>query len=153
MQEVSWPLEGAPHTVSSLQLPYLQRQVYLQDPMPNRHQGRFALNRSPQLKTQPQTLVYAVSWWNLRKVQTCLKDTSKPIWASLSEQKAELYREINNVYCGHWPELQEALGADEALWGRDYVFWHQDEPLTVIKEVFSPALCRHLGPMSALTPP
>ena len=33
-------------------------------------------------------------------------------------------------------------------WGRQYVFWHGRRPLTLIHEVFSPALQRFLGPLS-----
>jgi chorismate-pyruvate lyase len=148
MEEVSWSLDGAPHAVSSLKLPCLQRQVYLQECAPHMQaQPTQAEDSEPAL--QPQPLVYAVSWWNLSKVRNALKDTNKPIWASLSEQRVELYRELKNVYCGHWSELQTVFRSDDPLWGRDYVFWNSGEPLTVIREVFSPALCQHLGPLAA----
>jgi chorismate lyase len=148
MEEVSWPLQSAPPEVAMLQLPCLQRQVYLQDPSPQRHRhGSNSNGCAVHDVSTPQTLVHAVSWWNLRKVRQCLKDTSKPIWASLSEERMELYREINSVYYGHAPGLEAAFGVAGPFWGRDYVFWHRGEPLTVIQEAFSSALSEHLGPM------
>lgn len=44
----------------------------------------------------------------------------------------------------------EAVGEDderirEELWGRSYVFWRNGEPLTLVYEVFSPALSEFLG--------
>ena len=38
------------------------------------------------------------------------------------------------------------FGETGPFWGRQYFFWHNDKPLTLIYEVFSPALQRLLGP-------
>ena len=38
------------------------------------------------------------------------------------------------------------FGEAGPFWGRQYFFWHNDKPLTLIYEVFSPALQRLLGP-------
>ena len=35
------------------------------------------------------------------------------------------------------------------FWGREYIFWHSGQPLTLIHEIFSPALEKYLGPMNA----
>ena len=32
------------------------------------------------------------------------------------------------------------------FWGRQYIFWHDGRPLTLIYEVFSPVLQQLLGP-------
>ena len=147
--EVTWPLDGAPAAVNALALPCLQRQVYLQDPSPRRTKPSEDADASTVgSDVSSQTLVYATSWWNLQKVRHCLKDTSKPIWASLSEERMELYREINNVYLGTFEDLEEPFGVTGPMWGRDYTFWHRGEPLTVIKEVFSSALSQYLGPVA-----
>ena len=34
------------------------------------------------------------------------------------------------------------------FWGRQYLFWHGQRPLTLIHEVFSPSLQRFLGPLT-----
>lgn len=37
------------------------------------------------------------------------------------------------------------FGHQGPFWGRQYLFWHCQRPLTLIHEVFSPSLQRHLG--------
>ncbi|CAG9464556.1 unnamed protein product [Pedinophyceae sp. YPF-701] len=98
-----------------------------------------------------QALVYAASWWNADKVDTYLRDRSKPIWASLSEERLELHRQLCEVRYGRSPELEaaELLGHPGPFWARHYVFYHDGAPLTVIYEVFSTALADYLGPVFA----
>ncbi len=43
--------------------------------------------------------------------------------------------------------LEQQFGRPGPFWGRQYLFWHNGKPLTVIHEVFSPALEQFLGPM------
>ena len=54
-----------------------------------------------------RAMVYASSWWDAAHVSEYLKDTSRPIWESLSQGRIELYREIRQVYCGHSAFLEE----------------------------------------------
>lgn len=39
------------------------------------------------------------------------------------------------------------FGEPGPFWGRYYIFWHQGRALTVIHEVFSPAMRQWLGPV------
>jgi chorismate lyase len=48
------------------------------------------------------------------------------------------------VHCGCFPCRE--FGEAGPFWGRQYFFWHNEKPLTLIYEVFSPALQRLLGP-------
>lgn len=43
--------------------------------------------------------------------------------------------------------LGRMLGHQGPFWGRQYIFWNNRRPLTVIHEVFSPALQRYIGPL------
>lgn len=54
-----------------------------------------------------RAMVYASSWWDAAHVSEYLKDTSRPIWESLSQGRTELYRDIQQVYCGHSAYLEE----------------------------------------------
>lgn len=54
-----------------------------------------------------RAMVYASSWWDAAHVSEYLKDTSRPIWESLSQGRTELYRDIQQVYCGHSAFLEE----------------------------------------------
>ena len=42
--------------------------------------------------------------------------------------------------------LRREFGEEGPFWGRQYFFWHNNKPLTLIYEVFSPALHPQLGP-------
>ena len=57
-------------------------------------------------------LVYATSWWAAGEVGQYLKAVQEPIWDNLFRQKAELFREVEQIYWGHSAEL-ERLGS----WG------------------------------------
>lgn len=126
-----------PHEVSLLHPPMLQRQVLL----------RLRGSEASQFENGSAPLVYAASWWNATAVSEYLKDSSLPIWASLSKERLELYRDIHDIYYGDCPHLEDMFNSKGPFWGRDYVFWHDQEPLTVIHEVFSSALSEYLGSM------
>jgi chorismate lyase len=71
---------------------------------------------------------------------------SSPLTSCLS---ALLLHQIQSVYYGHNAYLEELLGMEGPLWGRQYFFWHQGRPLTLIYEVFSPHLAKYLGPVQS----
>lgn len=121
--------QHAPSEVALIEPPYLQRQVYLRSPAPDN-----------------AALVYAVSWWNANTIHHYLKNAAKPIWANLSQERTELFRDIRTVYYGHCPGLEREFQSAGPFWGRDYIFWHEGQPLTVIHEVFSTSLSEFLGP-------
>lgn len=133
--EVTADVSAAPAEVAELlEGPHLQRQVYLR-----------TAQAAPEATEEPSpVLVYAASWWNAGAVGEYLRDTSKPIWTNLSQERTELYRDIRRVYHGECEALRGPLGRSGPFWGRDYVFWHNGAPLTAIHEVFSPALSRYL---------
>jgi chorismate-pyruvate lyase len=155
MEELSGSLHDVPVEVALLKPPHLQRQVYLKDPSPPRVQRHDLAARAhasgaetgQQESSQPRILVYAASWWNADTVGCFLKDASKPIWASLSQERTELYRDIRTVYYGECADLESRFETTGPFWGRDYLFWHSGQPLTVIHEVFSTSLCDYLGPL------
>jgi len=110
------------------------------------------LQRETWLSVENRRLVYAVSWWDEATYQRYMKEESRTIWENLRDCKAELYREIRTIYRGQNPELSRAFelpeehsgndasaDASSYLWGRHYVFQHENRPLAVIYEAFSPA--------------
>jgi chorismate lyase len=78
-------------------------------------------------------------------VDDYLQNKSLPIWMSLAARKTELYRDIRQLVQGHCPALEEAFQCAGPFWGRYYFFWHDQKPLTLIYEVFSPAIQRYLN--------
>jgi len=95
-----------------------------------------------------ERLAYAASWWSSEKVNQYLENRSIPIWDSLSLMHTELYRDIRSIYCGHSDFLEEQFAHKGPFWGRHYLFWHHQKPITLIYEVFSPVLKKYLGEIS-----
>jgi chorismate-pyruvate lyase len=119
----------APAEVGELELPLIRRQVWL--------------------SCRGESLAWAESWWNQAAAQRHLQDRSLPIWRSLTADRAELFREVDGLARVSAPWLEERFGRSGPFWSRHYRFFRGGRELTVIREVFSPALERWLGPSSA----
>lgn len=117
---------AAPEQVGELEEPLLRRQVWL--------------------NCGGQTLGWAESWWNQAEAEAHLQDKRQPIWRSLTAGRAELFREVDGLGQVQAPWLEQRFGCAGPFWSRHYRFFRQGKELTVIREVFSPALERWLGP-------
>lgn len=93
-----------------------------------------------------QTLAWAESWWNTGQAAAHLRERNLPIWRSLTARRAELFREVDGLAQVDAPWLEERFGSPGPFWSRHYRFFRGGRELTVIREVFSPALERWLGP-------
>jgi chorismate-pyruvate lyase len=118
-----------PHEVGELAEPLLRRQVWL--------------------RCGTQTLAWAESWWNQALAETHLQQRDQPIWRSLTSDRAELFREVDGLAQVTAPWLEQRFGVGGPFWSRHYRFFRGGLPLTVIREVFSPALETWLGPATA----
>ncbi|HCV57586.1 MAG TPA: DUF98 domain-containing protein, partial [Synechococcales bacterium UBA12195] len=90
-------------------------------------------------------LAWAESWWNQQQAEEHLKEKDQPIWRSLTSNRAELFREVDGVALVQADWLHERLQGEGPFWSRHYRFFRKGQPLTVIREVFSPKLERWLG--------
>ena len=115
-----------PPEVAELELPLLRRQVWL--------------------RCGGQTLAWAESWWNQAQAESNLQQREQPIWRSLTSNRAELFREVDGLAQVEAPWLEARFGSRGPFWSRHYRFFRGGQPLTVIREVFSPALETWLGP-------
>ncbi|MEB3332165.1 MAG: chorismate lyase [Synechococcaceae cyanobacterium] len=120
---------GAPAEVAELDLPLLRRQVWL--------------------LCGGETLAWAESWWNRSAAEAHLRDRRQPIWSSLTAGRAELFREVDGLGQVQAAWLESRFEQPGPFWSRHYRFFRQGRELTVIREVFSPALERWLGPALA----
>lgn len=126
MSPIGSDRDNAPAGIEAVPTPRLRRQVWLRT-------------------ASGQRLAYAVSWWDAQEVDEYLQNRSLPIWDNLSQLHTELYRDIQGIYYGHSPELEQAFEQPSPFWGRHYLFWHNGQPLTLIYEVFSPYLKKYLS--------
>ncbi|MDX2241338.1 MAG: chorismate lyase [Leptolyngbyaceae cyanobacterium bins.302] len=128
MSAIGMDLDNAPPQIQVVPGPRLRRQVWLRT-------------------ASGQRLAYATSWWEASHVDDYLQNKSLPIWLSLTRLRTELYRDVQGLYYGNSPELEQAFGQEGPFWGRHYLFWHHGQPFTLIYEVFSPYLQKYLGSM------
>tara|TARA_Y100001968_G_scaffold242036_1_gene225641 strand:+ start:971 stop:1513 length:543 start_codon:yes stop_codon:yes gene_type:complete len=119
--------KNTPTEVNELDKPLIRRQVWLQ--------------------CGDQTLAWAESWWNLIEAKQHLHNKDQPIWRSLTQDRYELFREVDGLSLvkGEW--LESRFKHQGPYWSRYYRFFRQKKELTVIREVFSPELEKWLGPI------
>jgi chorismate lyase len=123
--------DNAPSDISAIAAPRIRRQIFL---------------RSQQTG---EIFSHATSWWSEATMQKYLKDPSLPIWVSLNQKYTELYRDLKGIYKGKCPNLAAAFGSEiDTYWGRHYLLWHGGEPITMIYEIYSPAIGKYLGSSS-----
>jgi chorismate-pyruvate lyase len=116
----------APPEVAELDPPMLRRQVWL--------------------RCGQDVLGWAESWWNQDEAEAHLRDRGQPIWRSLTAGRTELFREVDGLAQVNASWLAEGFGRPGPFWSRHYRFFRRGREITVIREVFSPALERWLGP-------
>ena len=118
--------QDAPIEVEELKKPLLRRQVWLQ----------CGIN----------TFAWAESWWNLSEAEKHLQDKDQPIWRSLTEDRSELFREVDGLALVNADWLESKFKKEGPFWSRHYRFFRNKQELTVIREVFNPELEKWLGP-------
>jgi chorismate lyase len=118
--------DNVPIGIEKIPAPRIRRQIWLKS------------------ATTGEIFSHATSWWQASTMQEYLKDTSLPIWKSLNQEFTELYRDLKGVYQGYSPGLVSAFG-DKPYWARHYLLWHGGVPLTLIYEIYSPAIAKYLG--------
>ncbi|MFN9659326.1 MAG: chorismate lyase [Cyanobacteriota bacterium] len=107
------------------------------------------LRRQVWLTCGGESLGWAESWWNQDQAEACLRNRRQPIWSSLTEGRTELFREVDGLALVEADWLTQRFQRPGPYWSRHYRFFREGRELTVIREVFSPALERWLGPAAA----
>lgn len=90
-------------------------------------------------------LLYGVSWWQPAMIEKTLGDPSLPIGTSLMGSGAAVSRRLVYLAWGDSAPLETLFGIPGPFWARYYWLWQGQQPLTLIYEVFSPALRQYLG--------
>ena len=129
MEPESEPSPEAPAEIAELARPLLRRQVWL--------------------TCGGRALGWAESWWNRCEAEAHLSDRGQPIWRSLTAGRTELFREVDGLAQVEADWLEKRFERTGPFWSRHYRFFRQGKELTVIREVFSPALEFWLGKASA----
>ena len=114
-----------PIEINQLQLPLIRRQVWITN--------------------QDKTLAWAESWWNLKQANQNLTSKEEPIWKNLTQDRSELFREVDSISLVNSEWLEKEFDFKGPFWSRNYRFFRNKKPLTVIREVFNPCIEEWLG--------
>ncbi len=115
-----------PREIDQLKEPLIRRQVWI--------------------RNQNKNLAWAESWWNSQQVSQNLKSKEEPIWKNLTQDRSELFREVDSISIVNSNWLEEEFCFEGPFWSRNYRFFRNKKPLTIIREVFNPLLETWLGP-------
>ena len=115
-----------PREIDQLKEPLIRRQVWI--------------------RNQNKNLAWAESWWNSEQVSQNLKSKEEPIWKNLTQDRSELFREVDSISIVNSNWLEEEFCLEGPFWSRNYRFFRNKKPLTIIREVFNPLLETWLGP-------
>ena len=126
MQEDHLCNTEGPNEIYQLKAPLIRRQVWI--------------------RNQNKNLAWAESWWNSKQVSENLKAKEEPIWKNLTQDRSELFREVDTISIVNSNWLEEKFCFTGPFWSRNYRFFRNKKPLTIIREVFNPQLGTWLGP-------
>ena len=115
-----------PREIDQLKEPLIRRQVWI--------------------RNQNKNLAWAESWWNSEQISDNLKAKEEPIWKNLTQDRSELFREVDSISIVNSNWLEEEFCFEGPFWSRNYRFFRNKKPLTIIREVFNPLLETWLGP-------
>ena len=104
------------------------------------------IRRQVWIRNQNKNLAWAESWWNSEQVSQNLKSKEEPIWKNLTQDRSELFREVDSISIVNSNWLEEEFCFEGPFWSRNYRFFRNKKPLTIIREVFNPLLETWLGP-------
>lgn len=87
-----------------------------------------------------QPLVYAISWWSQNTINSLFLNKNQPIWSNLTQLKIEFYRDLKKIILINSKDLEKKFNKKGPFWGRYYIIWYENSPLTIIFEIFSPKI-------------
>tara|TARA_Y100001968_G_scaffold193481_1_gene177423 strand:- start:1199 stop:1699 length:501 start_codon:yes stop_codon:yes gene_type:complete len=103
------------------------------------------IRRQVWIKNNNKNLAWAESWWNAEQVSENLKAKEEPIWKNLTQDRSELFRQVDCISLVNSQWLEDKFCFKGPFWSRNYRFFRDKKPLTIIREVFNPYLEILLG--------
>nr|ALL97362.1 ycf21 [Pyropia endiviifolia] len=85
-------------------------------------------------------LIFASSWWNSDKYEAIYKYPSRAIGSVFIQSELDCYRDIHGIFLGYSAELESFFSVSGPFWGRYYTLFHEEKPISIIYEIFSPLL-------------
>ena len=79
------------------------------------------------------------------KILQNLTNEKEPIWKNLTKDRSELFREVDTIAIVNADWLDKEFRSKGPYWSRNYRFFRNKKPLTIIREVFNPYIEKWLG--------
>jgi len=96
-------IEEGPKELNQLNGPLIRRQVWI--------------------KNNNKNLAWAESWWNEEQVNENLKAKEDPIWKNLTQDRSELFREVDRISLVNSNWLEDQFCCKGPFWSRNYRFF------------------------------
>nr|YP_009244310.1 hypothetical protein Gvag_097 [Gelidium vagum]AMK96552.1 hypothetical protein Gvag_097 [Gelidium vagum] len=87
--------------------------------------------------TDNNKLTFAQSLWYINKYSNICLSNNIPVGQLFLESGMDIYRSIEEIYCGHSRYLEDHFNSKDTIWGRKYKIYHRGKVLTIIYEFFS----------------
>lgn len=112
----------------------------------NNQPTQFTNTRSIWLIKNNHKLAFAQSRWiiknNYQNFIALLNN--QPIGQSFIINETDLYKNIEEIYCGYCYTLEKSFESKQLIWGRKYTLFYSDTSFITIQEYFSPKLSKLL---------
>ena len=99
-----------PREINQLKEPLIRRQVWI--------------------RNQNTNLAWAESWWNSEQVSQNLKAKEEPVWKNLTQDRSELFREVDSISIVNSNWLEEEFCFEGPFWSRNYRFFRNKKPVS-----------------------
>lgn len=87
-------------------------------------------------------LTFAQSIWIINKKDHVYKKilNKRPIGETLIKLEIDMYKNLQEIYCGYSYDLENIFQKTELIWGRKYKIYYAENSCVTIEEFFTPAL-------------
>ena len=94
-----------------------------------------------------KNLTFAQSIWTIDKQNNTYKHilNTQPIGYSLIQFEIDIYKDLQEIYCGYCYNLENIFDHSNLIWGRKYKMFYQKNSYVTIEEFFTPQLAKFLA--------
>lgn len=89
-----------------------------------------------------KNLTFAKSIWTINQKNNTyiplLK--TKPIGYSLIQSEIDIYKDLQEIYCGYCYNLESVFQRSQLIWGRKYKIFYNKQSYITVEEFFTPKL-------------
>nr|YP_009297022.1 hypothetical protein Ceram_089 [Ceramium japonicum]AOM66365.1 hypothetical protein Ceram_089 [Ceramium japonicum] len=92
-------------------------------------------------------LTFAQSIWMIDKQNNIYKHilNTQPIGYSLIQFEIDIYKDLQEIYCGYCYNLENIFDYSNLIWGRKYKMFYEKNSYVTIEEFFTPQLAKFLA--------